>query len=184
MIIDMIDDIHLKAELNEDDMIAFEVNLEAFSEKSERVRAVLKSILKNAYEQTGFDIFSSQLLIEVFPITSNGCVMLFTRLTKKRKFRVKLKNTAVSKAFVFKNIDDLFSFCKNAEKEKFLFKTTLYLYNGEYYLNIFSENGFSEKCLLMLSEFGSKKSAVSPAFLLEHGKTLIENGVIDFLAKL
>lgn len=184
MIIDMIDDTHLKAELDERDMASLKVNLKAFSEKSERAKLVLKSILKNAYEKTGFDIFSSHLLIEIFPIEKNGCVMIFTRSLQSGKMALKLKNKNEERVFAFKNIDDLFSFCKKAEKECFKLKTTLYLYNGEYYLNIFSENGFSEKCLLMLSEFNSKKQAVPSSFLGEYGKVLIENEVIDFLAKL
>lgn len=183
MIIDIIDNIHLKAELTEQDMKSLEISLDSFTEKSEQAKLVLKSILKNAYEQTGFDIFSTHLLIEVFPIASNGCIILFTRSVKNKKMALKLKNLLKKRVFVFKNIDDLFSFSEKVKAEDFSPETSLFLYKGSYCLSLCFDNRFSEKYKLLLSEFNAESSEIPIQVLLEHADLLIKEDVINSLKK-
>ena len=55
LLIEMIDERHLKVELNQNDMSAMNIKRSSFAQRDEKAGKALKTILRSAYEQTEFD---------------------------------------------------------------------------------------------------------------------------------
>ncbi len=171
----MIDKLHLKVELSGEDMQNLEINRSSFLEKSERAKLVLKTILKKAAEQTGFDIFSSHLLIEIFPTVDEGCLMLFTRSPNRQKMRYKLIKNKQNCIFAFEDIENFFKFCEKAKFENYELENSLYLYNENYYFNVNLNKDSCEKYKLLLSEYGATQKKIKLSFLKEHAVLISDN---------
>ena len=171
----MIDNLHLKVELSNEDMQNLEINRSSFLEKSDRAKLVLKAILKRAAEQTGFDVFSSHLLIEIFLTVNEGCLMLFTRSPKRKKVRYKLVKKIQNQIFLFEKIENFFSFCEKINFSDFNAENSLYLYNDKYYFYISLNKSFAEKCKLLLSEYSARPVKIRLSFLKEHATLLSDN---------
>ncbi len=173
----MIDNLRLKVELSNEDMQNLEIRRSSFLEKSERAKLVLKSILKQAAEQTGFDVFSSHLLVEIFPMANEGCLMLFTRSPKKPKIRYKLVKNTQNYIFLFDEIENFFAFCEKANFNDFKEENSLYLFKEKYYFSFTLNKKFAEQYKLLISEFSAKQVSINPSFLKEHA-TLLSNNII------
>lgn len=78
----------LVLQLSHSDLTALGLTYHSISYTSETSRAVLRHLLSDAAEQTGFDVNSGKLLIEVFPAPNMGCTIRFTRFGHKRLRRL------------------------------------------------------------------------------------------------
>lgn len=177
----MIDKLHLKVELDSRDMNLFSINRASFIEKDNKARLVLKSILKNAYEKTGFDIFNSKLLVEIFPTTGDGCIMLFTKAVPKSNRRFKVSALQKPKVFEFSNADNLLDCAKNLSNHTKLGENRLYEYQNKYYLVFLQNLKIDKHSALVLSEFSNKVSKFSIEFLNEHAKLLCKKDALSHL---
>ena len=182
MQIEMIDKLHLKVELDNNDMSLFSVSRSAFLEKNNQARIVLRSILKNAYEQTGFDIFSQRLLVEIFPTIDDGCILLFTRSpqNKSRKFKV----TALNKTCIFAtdNVNNLLDMAKVVPSDIDFGENSLFEYCGRFFL-IFSQTfKLNKHASELLSEYRFKKCRIASEFLFEHATLVCKKDAISRLA--
>ena len=79
MYIEVLNEKRLKVELLLEDMQKLNIDRNSFLIKDINAKRALKSILKDAYLQTGFDIFNAQLTVEIFPTIDDGCLIIFTR---------------------------------------------------------------------------------------------------------
>ena len=176
LLIEMIDDRHLKVELDNYDMSLMNIKRGSFALRDENAGRVLKIILRNAYEQTGFDIFHTKLTVEVFPTIDNGCLILFTRNNAKRFKAETIKKRNV---YRFSDINSLLD-CLNAlYGSKNAPFGSIYEFNGKYYLCLSKNFKICKAALLVFSEFSAVPDKISPLFLSEHG-TLICKKIANY----
>lgn len=177
----MIDKLHLKVELDNNDMNLFSVSRSAFLEKNNQAKIVLRSILKNAYEQTGFDIFNQKMLVEIFPTIDSGCILLFTITSGgvKRKFKV----TSLNKSIIFSSddINNILDFSKIVSNKNYG-ENSLYKIKDTFYLVFHKAQLINKNLLLLADEYCFKKSRISFNFLSEHGQKICENNAISRLS--
>lgn len=180
MLIEMIDKLHLKVELSNSDMQTLEINRASFISKTERAKNVLKLILKNAYEQTGFEIFNEKMLVEIFPTNGDGCLIMFTKSPeRKKKFRV----TSPRKSVVFElsEFNNLLDCAKLLVQSGILADNSLFNINKKYFLSVKPDFCNMKRIFLILSEFGAKKIDFPEEYFEEHAKCLIKNNALETL---
>lgn len=179
MQIEMIDKLHLKVELDNNDMNLFSVSRTSFLEKNTQAKIVLRSILKNAYEQTGFDIFSKKMIVEIFPTIDNGCILLFSISPKTtgRKFKV----TSLNKSYVYMtdDINNILDMAKVLPNKMLLCENSLYKYKNYFFFYFSQSFKLNKHFLLILSEYKFKKSKLPIQFLKEHAKLICKNNAIS-----
>ena len=169
--IEMIDRRCLKIELDYSDMEMLDIKRTSFSRRDEKASRVLKTLLKTAYEQTGFDIFDSKMLVEIFPTADSGCLIMFTREGGRR-----FKAAVIKRRWTYRfcDVNNLLD-CINMISDKNVLKgCSIYRYNGMFYL-CFSENKHPDKSTrLTFSEFNGTRDNISQAILIEHGSAVCE----------
>ena len=172
MYIEVLNDKKLKVELEFDDMQKLNIDKNSFICRDLAAKRALKTILKDAYLQTGFDIFNTQLSVEIFPTVNNGCLILFTRTSAKR-----FKATAMrpKNVFVFSKIDDLIDCLKIILHKESLSGSVVYKLKSKYYLYLDNKLQFDKSVLLVLSEYAFAKTYVSKTYLDEFGEIVFKN---------
>lgn len=176
MKIDLIDNKHIKVELDVKDMMKYGINHKSFCEKTENAREALKHILQSIYKQTGYNVLNTKFLVEIFPTVDDGCVILFTRPNTHKRFRVCNKNSA--DFFRFSTSTDLIDcmraaikYCPNSCVSVFFYKNSFVLY---------LHNPYTDKALkLLLLEYSIKLKNCRLEFLKEHAKLICENTPIS-----
>ena len=168
----MLDEKRLKVELMFEDMKNLNVQRSSFALKDESASRALKIILKTAYEQTGFNIFKASLTVEVFPMTNDGCLIIFTKNTTRR-----FKATAMKKNCIFKfsSVNDLIDCLKILLHNECLYNSLVYKLKESFYLVLDNKLRFDKTILLVLSEFSSKQKSITENYLSEHGELIFKN---------
>lgn len=169
MLIEMIDERHLKVELNQNDMLAMNIKRSSFAQRDEKAGKALKTILRSAYEQTGFDIFHTKLTVEIFPTIDNGCIILFTRNSAKRFKAETLKKSSV---YRFLNINHLIDCVSALSALKNSPLGIIYEFQNQYYICFSKDFRCNRAASLILSEFSAVPDKISPLFLSEYGKII------------
>lgn len=165
MLIEMIDDRHLKVELDNDDMSRMNIKRASFAARDEKASRALKIILRNAYEQTGFDIFHTKLTVEIFPTVDDGCLILFTKNMIKRFRAETLKKPSV---YRFSNINNLLDCLSALLTCAIKPNYKIYEFKGRFYLCLPENFIFTKAVSLLFSEFDAVPDKISPLFLAEH----------------
>lgn len=169
LLIEMIDDRHLKVELDNYDMSLMHIKRESFALRDENAGRALKIILRNAYEQTGFDIFHTKFTVEIFPTIDDGCLILFTR---NRAKRFKAETLKKSEVYRFPDINSLLDCLKAIYGNKNAPFGSIYSFKGKYYLCFSKEFKNNKAASLIFSEFSAVPDKISPLFLAEHGNLI------------
>ena len=172
MYIEILNEKRLKVELEQIDMQKFNIDRNSFLFESINAKRALKSILKDAYEQTGFDIFNAHLTVEVFPTANDGCLIIFTKRTPKR-----FKATAITEQciFAFSSINDLIDCIKIILHKESLMKSIVYKLKSTYYLVLDNRLRFDKSVMLIINEFALEKSKLTKTYLDEYGKIVFKN---------
>lgn len=172
MLIEKLDEKRLKVELYLEDMKKLNIQCSSFTAKDEVASRALKMILRNAYEQTGFNIFKTSLTVEIFPMMNDGCLIIFTRNNIKR-----FKARAMKRNFIFKfsSVNNLLDCLKILLHTECLYDSLVYKLKENFYLVLDNNLRFDKTVSFILSEFSSRQKNISENYLREHGKIVFEN---------
>ncbi|MGI6270210.1 MAG: adaptor protein MecA [Candidatus Howiella sp.] len=167
-------DIHLEGDcsliinLNYRDLSELGFTYHTLSYNSERSRAAIQSLLRDAAARTGFHYSGGRLMIEAFPAPGMGCTLLFTNLEEKpqqsRRFRQKETPPQI---FEFPSAEEMMAAMRLAFAEH-LPEGRLYLLGKRYRL---VTAGSGRKTQALLSEYGKPlgRSDALSAYTAEHG---------------
>ena len=197
MRIERISDNKIKVEINSEDIRVWNVNIKNLTDNTPEAQNLFRHALKQAEEKLDFCIGSSQLMVEAIPLSSDGFVMIISKVKSKpdintflkvKSTEVKLKKVTEKSApagvYKFLSFDDL---CSGIEEIYNLFygKSSVYKYKENFYLALLPSDlfGFYEADN-KLSEFSEKiKNPLAAMGLLkEHGSVMIAEDAIDILA--
>lgn len=204
MKIEKISESTIKVTISLNDLKERNVDLNALNYNTPAAQEFFWDLMEQAEVQLGFNLSDSQLIIEPVPDSSNGFVIIITRIDedgdfesiqkyiksrmRKSDLRVKKKSRKVCSAlliYAFKNIDDV---CELAGKLENIYggESTLYRCRDTYYLTLTRSGPVTANLRqfeLMLNEYGMKVSNVSffEGFLNEHGEKVIESDALNIL---
>ena len=186
---------NIKVDLRPVDLDRYDLDYLSISTDSPGTKLMLKDILYEAGELTGFSTKNCKLLIDVIPGKRDGCILYLTKIPKEQNMRKKIitlepeiEKPGNSYILSCNCIDDTinainrFAFYPDIS----LAKSSLYNLCGKYYLT-FSPTRFgldkARLCSLLaaLSEYGETQPAtpIREAMLCEHGSTIKENRAIE-----
>lgn len=197
MRIERISDNKIKVEINSDDIRVWNVSMKNLTENTPEAQNLFRHALKQAEEKLNFSIGTSQLMIEAIPLSSDGFMMIISKVDSKPEmssiFKFKTNNikpkskkdkTEPAGVYRFSNFDDL---CNGAEEVYSLFfgKSSVYKYKDSFYLVLLPSDlfGFYEADN-KLSEFGEKvkNPFATLGILKEYAKIMILDDAIDILS--
>lgn len=172
MYIEILNEKRLKVELEQIDMQKFNIDRNSFLYRDFNAKRALKSILKDAHKQTGFDIFNARLTVEIFPTANDGCLIIFTKMLPKRFKATTIKDKFV---FAFSSIDNLLDCLKIILHKESLMKSIVYKLKSNYYLVLDNRLRFDKSVLLVINEFATEKSKLTKTYLDEYGEIVFKN---------
>ena len=172
----------LKITISHKDLNDWDIDIKTLTYNSAQAQDMFWAVVKLANDETGFFTDNSQLLVEAF-IKSDSFIMDITKLTfvddvrsvrtRKEPKKRKIYNPVI---FAFTDLDTAITACKSIEN-RFIGKSKLYKYDGQYVILLIAENEYLARDLeVLLTEFGRHVdgSAMTLGVLTEHGTTLIE----------
>ena len=171
MYIEVLNEKRLKVELLLEDMQKLNIDRNSFLIKDINAKRALKSILKDAYMQTGFDIFNAQLTVEIFPTIDDGCLIIFTRKMPRRFKATAIKERCV---FAFSSIDNLLDCLKIILHKESLMQSVVYRLKSTYYLVLDNRLRFDKSIMLVIDEFSNGKSNILKSYLDEHAELIFK----------
>lgn len=157
--------------LSNDDMVELNITYDEMDYSNIETRRVIWTILDNVRRDTGRDVDpSGNLMIEVAPNPSGGCLMMFTVANGSGKN----SQTVVSKInstrfFEFENADDLLDFLKQLKNSG---EVRLFACKNKYRIELTPET--ANALGHILKEYASfvGKDAMTAALTYEHWKKL------------
>lgn len=190
--------------LNIEDLEVNNIDFNSVLNNTPETQTLILSILNQAEKEVGFYVQDSKILIEAISSFDGNFVFTITKTSPKpseeysftrSKPQVKrksFKTNSKSLIYSFQNFDDFCDFCKALHIEllshanlKFICKnTSLYFYNGSYYLLISDMNDNYEHLNVffsVISEFTDRVDNYKnfDAKLIEHGKTIFKQNAIS-----
>ncbi len=172
MLIEKIDKKRLKVELFSEDMKMLNIQRSSFALKNEAASRALKIILRNAYEQTGFNIFKTSLTVEIFPMINDGCLIIFTRNETRRFKATAMKRNCIYKFSCANNLIDCLKILLHKEC---LYNSLVYKLKENFYLVLDNKLRFDKTVSLILSEYSAKQKNISEKYLCEHAELVFNN---------
>lgn len=166
---------------------------------SPRAQELFQEMLDKAYEECGFEVDSeTQLMVEAYPMTRDSLVITLTKVKQNDKDNYDLDYDEDNEdlydeideeeyaelageelIYLFKEFEDVVQFSKILGD--YQEKCSMYKLGEVYYLVFLNPDGLTDHALGMLGEY-STLVHLSEAFLLEHGKRMIENEAVRVLA--
>jgi len=190
--------------LNLDDLKEKNIDFHSFMSNSLESQDLFLDMLDKAEEEIGFVTKDYKLIIEAIATSDGNFILTVTRIipdtaqrTGNRNLQIKRKLVVPSKLlsmYAFNSFDDFCEFCtylNNSPMNKFtkkLKKSSLYLYNGKYYL-LLNNITFSLKDFkafhCSITEFATYviDSDIFVSKLTEYGKIIIGTNAINTCIK-
>lgn len=183
----------LRVDLSCFDLDKYDLDYLSISTESPGTKRMLKDILYEAGESSGFSTKNCKLLIEVVPGKAEGCILYLTKLpvtaTRKKRYRQSKNNQAVnSYILTCGSIEDTINAinCFAFYPDIPLRKSSLFNMTNKYTLS-FTPVRFGldddrlASLLAALSEYGDtdKSSPIKEAMLTEHGQTIHDGRAIE-----
>ena len=177
----------IKVTLTTADLIKLDIDVEQLAPDSKELHTFLFHIMETIREETGFNPYSGQVVVEAMP-SHDGISILVSRTNRtpsKRITRsqfckatsvtVKKKKTSDMHVFYFNVFDDLCMALKELREEE-LNEGELYCLN-DVFCYITSNSHHLCRCISILSEFssGKTKNVIQPTYIREHGKLIAKN---------
>lgn len=185
----------LKIVMSNKDMKKYEITCDALDYRDSETKRVLRCILDEAKEKTGFDTQGKHVFIQVFPSKDGGCEMYVTRTCgeSENTLPVPIHNAKkqIATIFKFKKTADMLEACYHLQKQGQI--CTSYAYcdsEGETCYLVFygdSEDAFGREpmYLSVVNEYGSLiKGEYGSAYLHEHCRCICRMDAIEVLAAL
>lgn len=196
----------LKIILTPKDMAEFNITNDCLDYSTEKSRKVLKCILEKAKTDADFDTGQDRLYMQFFPSVDGGGELYITRKPivlpqdtdketriYKNKYSIKSKLVKNDGYIIsFESSENLIALCIRLGKEQIYVSSSLYFYEGKYYLYIHSINTFSklskdfdlfdlDSNASFICEYGKTyyASKIRKAFLDEHAKLICRFGAVE-----
>jgi len=167
---------------------------------SPKAQELFQEMLDQAYEECGFEVDSeTQLMVEAYPMTTDSLVITLTKVKQSEKDvfdtdfdedSEELYDEADDEEiaelasdeliYLFKEFEDVVQLCKLINDD-YQEQCSMYKLGNVYYLVFLNPDGLTDHSLGMLGEY-STLVHLSEAYLLEHGKLMIEDDSIKVLA--
>ena len=167
--------------LEHEDMCEYNITYDTMSYDDPQTKKILWQLLLSAAKKTGFDPRTRQLLIEVFPVPTGGCVIYYTKLDggKHTARRFKKIPLYLFSLYEFANFDDmekaLATACRAGKP-----KCRLYLSGGKYCLLTWGAGARNSAVHYCFAEFSTQNRPLeSDLFFVEHAKLISCDPVND-----
>lgn len=186
----LINDKKLKIMLSEADMEKYHITGDEMDYSKLRTRTVLKSILSDAKDATGFCTDGESFFVQLFTSAHGGCEMFITKgapdadaqkTTACPDERIKCEK-ACTLLYSFDSFYPLSVVCRQLCKQKEPAQATAFSdINGTYYLLIYRESGTIDAKVdkfTFISEYGKKENPeYFKMYISEYGSWVCKNAV-------
>lgn len=196
----------IKITISLTDLAERKIDLDALSYNSPQAQELFLDMMERAEDEFGFDASNAQICVETIPSSSDGFIITITKMDGsdefeslnkyiKNKFR-KADSYSKKKAWQIRSAIMIYSFvdiehvCSVVSKifTMYLGESSLYQYNGVYYLILTRNNIFEINSKLfdaILSEYGSKIDNIPyyEGFLEEYAKCIVKGNAIETMVE-
>ncbi|MBQ2255881.1 MAG: adaptor protein MecA [Clostridia bacterium] len=203
-----ISDTKLKIMLTASDMTYYDLHNETISIADRHVRSVLKRLLEDAKEQTGFDSDISHLYVQMYPCVGGGCELFISKpdtptadgepcpmpvlpaVSKQgRALRASERNVFDTCTYSFARLEDLIAVCRRLESVGFCGQSCAYVdFKHTYFLVL---SGFCAPSLYspdeycFLGEYGDRESPrAMQGYLCEYCRMICAENAVRTLMRL
>lgn len=177
----------IKVTLTPADLVLYDIECDNLRPDSPNLHKFLFDIMENVKEETGFNPYSGQVMVEA-QRDESGISLIISKINinqaphkiPKSIKAVKAKPRIKQIKYIFKSFDDLCSALKLVQFES-ISSGALYKYDNRWYLL----NKFSQKTDLILREFcfEARETKSADTFLREHASLIAEGGELVKMAK-
>lgn len=185
----------IKVTLTTSDLINLDIDVKQLAPDSKELHTFLFHIMETIREETGFNPYSGQVVVEATPsrdgisilvsrLNSNSKRITRTQFKKASSVKAKLKKSVNNEIFYFDNFDDLCSALKELESDSLL-AGSLYRLNNTYCFAIKNNELSHEKCLGIMAEFSAGKSGypLQMTYIKEHGHLIAKGSELLEMAE-
>lgn len=187
MKIEKLTDNKIKVTLTTTDLINLNIDVERLSPDSKELHSFLFSIMETIREETGFNPYSGQVVVEAMP-SRDGMSITVSRIQMKSKkisrdefnsatsVKAKIKKSSLMDIFYFDSFNDLCTALGEVSMND-LADASLYQINSTYCFAV-KDDAEHIACRSVMSEFsgGHSVSSAPITYIKEHGK-LIAKGI-------
>lgn len=184
----------IKVTLTTADLINLDIDVEQLTPDSKELHTFLFHIMETIREETGFNPYMGQVVVEATP-SRDGISIMVSRLNessrritksqfdKASSIKAKIKKTAKAEIFYFDVFDDMCTALKQLDNTS-LMAGSLYKLNNIYCFIIKNEPQYI-KCINIMTEFSAGKSAypLQMTYIKEHGKLVARGSELVFMAE-
>lgn len=190
----------VKVTLTGDDLNGFDINVKKLSDNSAELHSFLFKIMETIHEETGFNPYSGQIVIEAQSV-GDGISIIISKIEpsggrttegvkdgRRVRARIRERKTGID-TYYFESFEDVCEMLVNIENSVHS-HSALYKINGEYCYLLDFENPYFKtgnalyETISILAEF-SARSSVFPMQHLhvkEHGKAVAVNEALVSMA--
>lgn len=172
---------YMFVEFTKEDMMKMDITYDKLDYSNSKTKVLVHSLLNEAKNILGYSFcLPEKINVEAFPTQEGGCLLLFTVRIKPAKYKVKNKNPELF--FTFNGYNEMFDLASNiSQTERGQIKSSLYLYNENYILNI--RGKLKHSFLSRINEFAFpiKLSFQEKNKLKEYGKCIIGENALEIL---
>lgn len=183
----------IKVTLTTADLINLDIDVKQLAPNSKELHAFLFHIMETIREETGFNPYSGQVVVEATP-SREGISIMVSRLgaksskiskeqfSKVTSIKAKKKETAKTEIFYFHNFSDMCAAITEVD-EKVIEAGKLYSLNNTYCFIIKGESKL-KKGINLMSEFSAMKSDnhIQAEYIKEHGKFIAGHKELLYMA--
>lgn len=178
MRIEKVDGNKIKVTVTSADLMCLDISMEHLTPDSPKLHNFLFHVMENIKEETGFNPYNGQVVVEAMP-ASDGIILMVSKIkeqraskapVKKRKIKAVHKKSGRQKVtYYFDQFEDLCKALEQAE-EAVLQRSTLYEMEGGFYLVVSRQDKTCRTHFLFL-EFCDEidEFEMMGTFLEEHG---------------
>ena len=163
------------------DLLEMGFTYHSLNYKCEKAKAAINKLFHKAAESADFDTDTDKLLIEAFPAPDMGCVLYFTNLHARKKWRK--SDTEYHYTFEFLNINDMLNASKQLHLQN-LSGGKLYKIKDRYRLLLPCTDKSAIHAILSNYAMPLGRTGALAAHTAEHGKLISSNISADIGAKL
>ncbi len=188
MKIEKVENDKIKVTLTLEDLILYDICGENITPDSPKLHRFLFDIMESVREKTGFNPDSGQVVVEAIK-DQNGITLFISKLktftgiekaSPKKIKSVKINKNIHKNRYCFKSFD-LLCECFKIIKEDFFKASSLYKYDGKWYITVASKNTLLNSVLREYCDFISENA--SDMFLKEHGELIAKGEKLISLVK-
>lgn len=181
----------IKVTLTTQDLMLYDLGADPVTPDSPKLHNFLFQIMESVREETGFNPYNGQVVVEAVQDTSGITLFIsklktFDELEIKKYSPKKLKSVKINKnihksRYVFKNFENLCS-AFSLINENELKNSSLYKYEGNWYITVLSKKTAVNSILCEYCD-SLNETVFSDVFLKEHGVLLARDEKLITMVK-